>query len=119
MKVLIIDDEEDVRRIAFLSLVNVGRFEVVEASSGEEGVSKARIERPDAILLDVMMPQMDGPATFARLASDEATRDIPVIFVTARAMTTEIDRLKQLGARGVLTKPFNAMTLPDDVKAIL
>ncbi len=119
MRVLIIDDEEDVRRIAVLSLVNVGKMEVIEAANGMDGVEKARDAQPDAILLDVMMPSMDGPATLAALREEESTRHIPVVFVTARAMSSELSRLRSLGAQGVLTKPFNAMTLPDDLRAIL
>ena len=119
MKILIIDDEEDVRRIVSLSLVHVGHFEVVEAAGGEEGMAMARSEKPDAILLDVMMPVVDGPATLAALRADPLTRDIPVIFVTAWAMSTEVDRLRTLGAKGVLTKPFDAMAISDAVKAIL
>jgi two-component system OmpR family response regulator len=119
LKVLIIDDEEDVRKIAVLSLVHVGGMEVVEASGGAEGLRLATAESPDAILLDVSMPGMDGPTTLASLKADPATAAIPVIFVTARAMEKEIEELKALGARGVLTKPFNAMSLAADVRAML
>ena len=119
MKVLIIDDEEDVRRIALLSLVHVGHFAVVEASGGAQGIEIARTEKPDVILLDVMMPGMDGPTTLAKLREDAATRDIPIVFVTARAMSAELEPLRALGAKGVLTKPFNAMTLPRDLEAVL
>jgi two-component system alkaline phosphatase synthesis response regulator PhoP len=119
MKILIIDDEEDVRRIAHLSLTHVGGHEVIEAAGGAAGIDKARAERPDAILLDVMMPAMDGPATLAQLQADESTRAIPVVFVTARAMTAEIERFRSLGARGVLIKPFDAMTLPQDLAGVL
>ena len=119
MKVLIIDDEEDVRRIAYLSLVHVGHFLVVEASSGEEGLVKARSEQPDAILLDTMMPVIDGPATLAKLREDAATRHIPVVFVTASAMPAEVERLRNFGVKGVLTKPFNAMTLAYDLEAMI
>jgi CheY-like chemotaxis protein len=119
MRVLIIDDEPDVRRIAWLSLVHVGRHDVRECASGADGIAAASAERPDVILLDVMMPGLDGPATLAALRAGEATRDIPVVFVTARAMSPELDRLRSLGAKGVLTKPFNAMTLPAELEAVL
>lgn len=119
MKVLIIDDEEDVRRIAYLSLVNVGQMEVEQASSGAEGIEKAASFQPDAILLDVMMPAMDGPSTLAQLKEARETASIPVIFVTARAMHAEVETFKQLGATAVLTKPFNALTLPEDLKKAL
>lgn len=119
MKILIIDDEEDVRRVVHLSLEHVGKHEVLQASNGAAGIEKARAERPDAILLDVMMPAMDGPTTFAALQADPATRAIPVIFVTARAMTAEIEHLRALGVRGVLIKPFDAMTLPEELARVL
>ena len=119
MKILIIDDEEDVRRIAHLSLAHVGGHEVIEAASGAAGIDRARAERPDAILLDVMMPVMDGPATLVRLQADESTRAIPVVFVTARAMTAEIERLRSLGVCGVLIKPFDAMMLSRDLMGVL
>ena len=119
MKVLIIDDEDDIRRIACLSLSRVGKMEVVDASGGLEGVRKATAERPDAILLDVMMPGLDGPATLAALRSNPATAEIPVVFLTAKAMASEIERLLGLGARGVLTKPFDPMSLPQELKSCL
>ena len=119
MKVLIIDDEDDIRRIACLSLSRVGKMEVVDASGGPEGVRKAASERPDAILLDVMMPGLDGPATLAALRSNPATAEIPVVFLTAKAMASEIERLLGLGARGVLTKPFDPMSLPQELKSCL
>jgi two-component system OmpR family response regulator len=119
VKVLIIDDEADIRKIAKLSLTRVGGMQVVEAGSGPDGVRQAEAERPDAILLDVMMPGMDGPATLALLRAGEATGRIPVMFLTAKAMTSELDRLKALGAIAVLTKPFDPMTLPNEVKAAL
>jgi CheY-like chemotaxis protein len=119
VKVLIIDDEDDIRKIAKLSLGRVGGMEVVEAGSGAEGVKKADAERPDAILLDVMMPGIDGPATLALLRAGETTSRIPVMFLTAKAMTAEVERLKALGAVAVLTKPFDPMKLPSDVRAAL
>ena len=112
MKVLIVDDEDDIRRIAMLALVGVGGMEVAEASGGPEGIRRAREDRPDVILLDMMMPGMDGMATFRGLRGAPETSEIPVVFLTAKAMTAEVDRLKALGARGVLIKPFDPMTLP-------
>lgn len=119
MKVLIVDDEPDIRRIARLGLARVGKMDVVEASNGAEGLLRAKEERPDAVLLDVMMPAMDGPTTLARLREDPATAGIPVVFLTAKAIAAEVDRLKSLGAAGVLTKPFDPMTLARDLRAVL
>lgn len=119
MKILIIDDESDIRQIANLGLSRVGRMEVVEAGSGFEGIELALSEAPDCILLDVMMPQMDGPTTLARLRAMPQTAAIPVIFLTAKAMTPELKGLMETGAAGVLTKPFDPLTLANEVRGIL
>jgi two-component system, OmpR family, response regulator len=119
MKVLIIDDDADIRSIARLSLSRVGGMDVIEAASGAEGVRRAQDERPDVILLDMMMPAMDGSATLAALRSQPATATTPVIFLTAKAMRTEIERLRALGAAGVLIKPFDPRTLSEDVRALI
>ena len=119
MKVLIIDDDADIRSIARLSLSRLGGMEVVEAASGAEGVRKARDEKPDVILLDMMMPAMDGSATLAALRSQPATATTPVIFLTANALRAEIERMTALGAAGVLIKPFDPCTLSGDVRALI
>ena len=119
MKILVIDDENHIRRIARLGLERVGKMQVIDAASGAEGVEKARSEKPDAVLLDVMMPGQDGPATLQSLRADTATASIPVIFLTAKALASEVERLRSLGATGVLTKPFDAMTLAAEIRALL
>jgi CheY-like chemotaxis protein len=119
MKVLIIDDEEDTRSIASMSLSILGGLDVLEAESGEDGINKAAAEQPDVILLDMMMPIMDGSQTLVALREHEGTKNIPVIFLTAKAMTSEIERLKRMGAIGVLTKPFDPTILASQVRAIL
>jgi CheY-like chemotaxis protein len=119
MKVLIIDDEDDIRRIARLSLSRIGHMDVIDAAGGAEGLRLAEEQRPDAILLDVMMPAMDGPATLAALRANPRTSDIPVLFLTAKALTAEIERLRELGARDVLTKPFDPVTLPTLIQSAL
>ena len=119
LKVLIIDDDEDIRMIARLSLSRVGGMEVVEAACGADGVRKAQSEKPDVILLDVMMPAMDGSATLAALRSQRETAATPVIFLTAKAFGSEVERLKALGATGVLIKPFDPRTLPTEVRALV
>lgn len=119
MKILIIDDEADIRLIAKASLSRIGGMEVIDADNGAEGVRRAAEEMPDAILLDVMMPLMDGPATLSALRGNAATAAIPVIFLTAKAMRSEIERLQALGAAGVLTKPFDPLTLPEQLRRIL
>jgi CheY-like chemotaxis protein len=119
MRVLIVDDEDDIRRIAVLSLSAVGGMDVAEANGGSEGIRKAREVRPDVVLLDMMMPGMDGLATFQVLRGDPETSGIPVVFLTAKAMSSEVDRLKALGACGVLIKPFDPMALPRQLRELL
>jgi two-component system OmpR family response regulator len=119
MKVLIIDDDADIRTVTRLSLSCVGRMDVIEAASGAEGVRKARKENPDVILLDMMMPAMDGLQTLAALRAQPATATTPVIFLTAKAVGPDVERLTALGAAGVLIKPFDPRTLPDNVSAFV
>jgi CheY-like chemotaxis protein len=119
MKVLIIDDDADIRIIASLSLGRAGGMEVIEAAGGAEGVRKAQEERPDVILLDMMMPTMDGSDTLAALRSQPATAETPVIFLTANAVGAEVERMKALGAAGVLIKPFDPRKLSGEVRALL
>jgi CheY-like chemotaxis protein len=119
MKILIIDDDADIRLIAGLSLSRVGGMDVIEAASGAEGVRKAREERPDVILLDMMMPAMDGSETLAALRSQPATAGTPVIFLTAKTVVADVERMKALGAAGVLIKPFDPRTLSGDVRTLV
>lgn len=117
--ILLIDDEDDIREVATLTLETMGDFSVTSASGGKAGIECARRERPDAILLDVMMPELDGPSTLARLREIEVTRDIPVIFLTAKVQAVDRRRLADLGAVGIIAKPFDPMTLADEVSALL
>ncbi|RLQ87218.1 response regulator [Notoacmeibacter ruber] len=119
MRVLYVDDEPDIREIAVISLEIGEQFEVKSCSSGEEAVPFAKQWRPEVILLDVMMPVIDGPETLRRLRSQPETAAIPIIFVTARTQKQEVDRYFELGAQGVIPKPFRPMELVDDVKRIL
>ena len=114
-RVLIIDDEDDIREVAQVSLELVGGWEVLTASSGTEGIQRAQAEQPDAILLDVMMPGLDGPTTFERLQADPSTRGIPVLLLTAKVQSAERARFDSLGVQGVLSKPFDPMKLASQV----
>lgn len=117
--ILIIDDEADIREVAQVSLEMVGGWRVSLARSGREGLALARTERPDAILLDVMMPDMDGPATFSKLQEDPASRDIPVILLTARVTTGQPSPFAELGVAAVIGKPFDPMSLANQVSRAL
>ena len=118
-RILVVDDEADIREVATLSLQAVGGYEVLTASSGVEALEAAAAQRPDAILLDVMMPDLDGPSTFARLQEDAATSGIPVVLLTAKVQADDRRRFDRLGVAAVLTKPFDPMTLAADVAGAL
>lgn len=117
-RVLLADDEPDIQLIARLALKRAG-FEVTAVGNGAEVLAKVGEVKPDAILLDWMMPEMDGFETCARLKANPETKDIPVVFVTAKAQESEIDRGLKLGAAGYITKPFDALSLGTQVKAFL
>src|SRR3954470_4877 len=118
-RVLLIDDDDDIREVAAMSLETVAGWEVLAAQSGKQGIEVAVAEHPDAILLDVMMPDIDGPATFKLLQQDDDTRNIPVIFLTAKAQTREQQSFRELGAHGVISKPFDPLTLGEQVAQLL
>jgi two-component system, OmpR family, alkaline phosphatase synthesis response regulator PhoP len=118
-RILLIEDEDDIREVARMALELSTDWEIHDAPNGAAGIAAARSLRPDAILLDVMMPDMDGPSAFAQLQSDEDTREIPVMFLTAKVQPAERARLGSLGVRAVLAKPFDPMTLADEIRAVL
>jgi CheY-like chemotaxis protein len=116
LRILHVDDEPDIREVVELSLGLDPEFSVRSCASGSEAVSAAADWSPDMILCDVMMPGMDGPATLARLRECPQTVNTPVVFMTARAQTCELEHFKSLGAAGVIAKPFDPMALPDSVR---
>ena len=118
-RVLIIDDEDDIRAITTVALERVGGWDVKAAPDGAAGLAIAREWHPDAILLDAMMPVMDGLATLGALRTNEDTAAIPVLFLTASVQTAEVRALVDAGAAGVLAKPFDPMTLSRSVAAAL
>lgn len=115
--VLLVEDEDFIREIAAAALETIGKFNVVTAATGDEAVRLAVTERPDAILLDVMMSVMDGPTTLSALRSDARTADIPVAFITAKVHAADQQALMALGVRAVLSKPFDPIVLPEQVRA--
>ncbi len=118
-RVLLVDDEPDIREVAQVSLEMVAGWTVLTAASGREAIAKAVAEQPDAILLDVMMPDMDGPTTFVQLQADPRIQSIPVILLTAKVQTADHRRFADLAIRGVIPKPFDPMTLAQQVAGIL
>jgi two-component system OmpR family response regulator len=118
MRVLIVDDDDDIRTITRLSLTTVGGMDVVEAADGRAAVDAALCDRPDLILLDVMMPEMDGVQTLAALRSHGPVARIPVVFLTAKALQSEIDRLLSFNVAAVFVKPFDPLTLADRLRDV-
>ncbi len=114
-RVLLIDDEDDIREVATVSLSRLGGWEVVAAGSGMEGLAKAESTRPDAILLDVMMPDIDGPATLKKLQANPSTKNIPIILLTAKIQAADRRRFQELGIAGLIAKPFDPLDLPHQV----
>jgi CheY-like chemotaxis protein len=116
-RLLLVDDDDDIRAIARMSLTRAGGWEVVPAASAGEAEAAAREHPPDVVLLDVMMPDVDGPATLERLRP--LIGDAPVIFLTAKTQAGDLERLRSLGAAGVIAKPFDPMTLPREVAELI
>lgn len=117
-KILYVEDESDIQAVARLSLEAFGGFNVRICSSGKEALELAPNYRPDLILLDVMMPGMDGPTTFQALRQAETTAKTPIIFMTAKVQAHEVQAYKDLGALGVISKPFDPMNLSTEIKAM-
>lgn len=117
--VLIVDDDDDVRRLAEMSLTRVGGYDVTAVGSGADCLDAVARSRPDAIVLDVMMPTMDGPATLLALRDAPHAFDVPVVFLTAGVVEADMERLRALPVSGVLHKPFDPLQLPAQLAAIL
>lgn len=113
-----VDDDPSIRRIAQIGLKGVGKFEVVLCASGAEALELVASEKPDLILLDVMMPGMDGPATLSKLRQLNLLEQIPVVFMTAKVQKQEVESYLLLGACGVISKPFDPMTLSAQIQEI-
>ena len=114
-KILYVDDERDVRVVAEIALTRIGGYEVVVAASGMEALDKLREFDADLVLLDVVMPEMDGPETLHAMRMNPATARLPVAFVTARHQPRDLHRYRLLGIAGVIAKPFDPMSLPSQV----
>lgn len=118
MRVLLIEDNPDILKVASLALRLDGRFQVLQASSGRQGLAMARVEHPDLVVLDVVMPEMDGYETLRRLKADAETAAIPVIFLTINGTSAEQEQSLALGALGLVPKPFDPLQLPGQLLAL-
>lgn len=117
--ILIIDDEDDIREVAALSLEATAGWRVLTASSGIEGIVVAAEQQPDAILLDVMMPGIDGPTTFRNMQQDPLIAHIPVLLLTAKVQGVDQRRFVGLGVAAILFKPFDPLTLSTQISEAL
>lgn len=115
-RVLCVEDDPDIRMIIEFSLATVGGYEVCLCPGGHSALAQAPIFRPDIVLLDVMMPDLSGPETLAALRQQLGMKGVPVVFMTAKAMPDEVEELLQYGATGVIVKPFDPVTLPQDIR---
>ncbi|WAL59773.1 response regulator [Thermocoleostomius sinensis] len=118
-RILIIDDDADIREATQICLEITGEWDVLTASSGSEGLIKAAAEKPDAILLDIMMPGMDGLTTFQNLQDNPETQNIPIILLTAKAQSAEQRQFTRLKVAAVITKPYDPFSLSDQVAEAL
>jgi CheY-like chemotaxis protein len=118
-RILIIDDEDDIREVAALSLEATAGWHIFTASSGAAGIEVAAQEQPDAILMDVMMPGVDGPTTFRIMQQNPLIAHIPVLLLTAKVQGADQRRFAGLGVTGILFKPFDPLTLAGQISDIL
>lgn len=117
-KILYAEDETDLQAIVEMTIQAMSNYEIKICDNGKKLLEIVEEYNPDLILLDVMMPEMDGPTTFKHLQSSEKAKDIPVIFMTAKAQTNEIEAFKETGALGIIIKPFDPVNLCNDIKKI-
>ncbi len=117
-RILLVEDEPDIQTIAKLALETVGGFDVLACSSGPEAVAAAPAFAPDLVLLDMLMPEMDGLATLAALRTAPELTEVPVVFLTAKVQQRDVERFLSAGAVDVVTKPFDPMKLPDTLRAV-
>lgn len=118
-KVLVIDDEADLRKLIQTCLELIGGWQVSTAGSGQEGLAKAQAQQTDVILLDVMMPEMDGLTTLQKLRANAETQHVPVILLTAKERSIQQSQFAKLGICGTIGKPFNPLKLADQITAAL
>ena len=117
-KVCYVEDDEDIQRIVRLSLERVGKMTVQVVSDPMVAIETIKSFGPDLVMLDWMMPGMDGPALYRKMLETPETKSLPVVFITAKASQRELDELKTMGALGTISKPFSPKDLPDQLRAL-
>jgi len=117
-KILYAEDEPDVQTVVELTIQTMSDYDIKVCDNGKILLDCVEEYNPDLILLDVMMPEMDGPTTFKNLQENEKTKNIPIIFMTAKAQSHEVENLKNSGAIGIITKPFDPLQLCSDLEKI-
>ncbi|MCU0568339.1 MAG: response regulator [Oculatellaceae cyanobacterium Prado106] len=118
-RILVIDNEEYIQEVTQICLETVAGWEVLTAGSGQEGIERAAAAQPEAILLDVMMPDMDGITTFQHLQQNPATQQIPVILLTAKIQSSDRRRYAEMGLKAAIAKPFNPIELATEIATVL
>lgn len=118
-RILVIDNEEYIQEITKICLETVAGWQVITAGSGQEGIQRAEVESPDAILLDVMMPDMDGLTTFQNLQANPKTQSIPVLLLTAKTQASDRRRYTELGIKDAIAKPFEPLQLAEEISIAL
>jgi CheY-like chemotaxis protein len=118
IKVCYVEDDEDIQRIVRMSLERIGKMTVQVVSDPTQAIEAMKSFGPDLVMLDWMMPAMDGPTLYRKMKEDAGTSALPVVFITAKAAQRDLDELKGLGAAGTISKPFSPKDLPDQLRAI-
>jgi len=117
-KILYVEDDEDIQRIVRMSLERIGKLSVEIVGNSMNAIEVMKAYQPDLVMLDWMMPEMDGPTLFRMMKEDSAVADLPVVFITAKASSRELEELNKMGAKGTISKPFSPKDLPDQLRAL-
>jgi CheY-like chemotaxis protein len=117
-KILYVEDDEDIQRIVRMSLERIGKLSVEIVGNSMNAIEAMKAYQPDLVMLDWMMPEMDGPTLFRMMKEDSAVADLPVVFITAKASSRELEELNRMGAKGTISKPFSPKDLPDQLRTL-
>lgn len=117
-RICYVEDDEDIQRIVRMSLERVGKMTVEVVSDPLQAIERMRVFKPELVMLDWMMPGMDGPALFRKMREVDGIKDLPVVFITAKASQRDLDDLRAMGAVGTISKPFSPKDLPEQLRAI-